>query len=282
MRQSTAITETAVAANGLLFDVRTAGPDSGEPVILLHGYPQSAGSWDRVAEHIAGHGRRAIAPHLRGYSPGANPQEVGAYRSDELVADVAGIADSLDAPRFHLAGHDWGGALAWSVAAALPSRVASLTVVSTPHPLAMRDAMRSSTQALRSSYFVFFRLPRVPEALLGAAGMAPLGASLRLFGLPAAAWRRDRERLSRVGLTGPLNWYRAAGLPREASGIAVPTLYVRGRRDWFLGARAAELTARHVTAEYRYVALDAGHWIPDRNAAALGDLLDDHLARHPL
>ena len=282
MPQPGSISESEVATYRWTFDVRTAGPAGGAPVILLHGYPQSAGSWDAVARHLAAAGHRVIAPNLRGYSPGANPQDVASYRSDELVADVRGIADALGVERFHLAGHDWGGNLAWATATAMPERVASLTVVSTPHPLAFAEAIRTSTQKLRSSYFVVFRLRRVPEVLLGAGDFLQLGWSLRASGLPKAAWRRDRARLRTVGLTGPLNWYRAAAVPRGWGPITVPTLYVRGQHDWFLGDRAAELTAKHVAAEYQYVAIDAGHWIPDRNAADLQPLLDAHIARNPL
>ena len=282
MPRTNATSEREVSANGLVFDVRSAGPARGEAVILLHGYPQSAGSWDQVTHHLAAGGRRAIAPNLRGYSPGANPSDAAAYRGPELVADVRGIADALGVDRFHLVGHDWGGGLAWWVAESMPTRVASLTVVSTPHPYAMREAMRTSSQGLRSSYFILFRMPRVPELLLSAADFAQLGMSLRLSGLPADAWHRDRERLRRVGLTGPLNWYRAASIPRGWDPIKVPTLYVRGTHDWFLGPRAAELTARHVIAPFQYVPMNAGHWIPDRNAAELNALLDTHLERNPL
>ena len=281
MPRRVAIIQRTVAANGYEFDVRLAGAAGGEPVILLHGFPQSAGSWDDVARRLVGGHHRTIAPYLRGYCPGANPPGVARYRMKELVADVVGIADALKVGRFHLVGHDWGGGLAWGVAATHPERLASLTVVSTPHPLAMAEAMRTSSQGLRSSYFLYFRMKRVPDVLLSAGNFLQLGLSMRLAGLPAEAWRRDREQLARVGLTGPLNWYRAAALPRGWRDITVPTLYIRGTRDWFLGPRAAELTEQHCAADYEYVQLKAGHWIPDRNADELCALLETHIENHP-
>lgn len=264
------------------FEVLTDGPVTGEAVVLLHGYPQSARSWEPVLEWLDEHGYRGIAPNLRGYSPNANPPEASAYTMDQLVADVVGIADTAGLDRFHLVGHDWGGALAWAVAMRHPERLRTLTVLSTPHPAALVAAIRSSTQMLRSSYMGFFRIPRVPEALLSVGNFAQLGLTCRLSGMPKAAWERDRAQLRRVGLRGPLNWYRAAAsTPKRLPRVTTPTMFIWGRHDLFLGRRAAELTARHVVGRYRFVELDAGHWIPERNHAELTEQLAEHLAGVP-
>jgi pimeloyl-ACP methyl ester carboxylesterase len=272
-----ATTEVEIEANGLAFETLVAGPHTGETVILLHGYPQSAASWRETMDWLATRGYRSIAPNLRGYSPGANPREASEYGMDALVADVIGIADARGVDRFHLVGHDWGGALAWSVAAAHPQRLLSLTSISTPHGAAMLQALRSSTQSLRSVYMGFFKIPRVPEALMQAGNYAQLGLSLRAFGLPSAAWSRDRKQLQRVGMRGPLNWYRGATKGLRPRRVSVPTLYIWGRRDPFLGRRAAELTSKYVTGPYRFEELKAGHWIPDKNAHDLQRILGEHL-----
>jgi pimeloyl-ACP methyl ester carboxylesterase len=272
-------TEVEIEANGLRFETLLAGPEDGEAVILLHGYPQSAASWRETMEWLAGRGYRAIAPNLRGYSPDASPKDASEYSMDKLVADVVGIADSQKAERFHLVGHDWGGALAWSVAGAHPKRLLSLTVLSTPHSAAMLEAMRNSTQGLRSSYMAFFRLPRVPEMVFNFAGLRSAGLGLRATGLPAEAWHRDREQLRRVGgLHGPLNWYRGAiNRNTKLRRIHVPTMYIWGKHDFALGRRAAELTAKYVTGPYRFEEIDAGHWIIDRNPGVLQRLLGEQL-----
>lgn len=270
--------EVETAANGLRFETLLAGPEGGEAVILLHGYPQSAAMWTETMEWLDDRGYRSIAPNLRGYSPRANPPSSRAFRMDSLVDDVIGIADAQGVERFHLIGHDWGGALAWAVAGSHPERLLSLTSVSTPHGAAMARAMRSSTQALRSSYMGFFRIPRLPEALLQLSGPLQMGLSLRLVGQSPSAWQRDRAQLRRVGMRGPLNWYRGALVGLRPRPVEVPTMYVWGRHDPFLGRRAAELTAEQVTGPYRFEELDAGHWIPDRNAADLQALLGEHLA----
>jgi pimeloyl-ACP methyl ester carboxylesterase len=99
-------------------DAAAAGRDGAEAVaILLHGFPQDRRCWDRVTSALANGGYRVLAPDLRGYSPGARPAARSAYRNSQLAADVLALADAAGAEQFHLAGHDWGAALAWYVAA---------------------------------------------------------------------------------------------------------------------------------------------------------------------
>lgn len=110
---------------GLTFDVQDGGPRDGAVVVLLHGFPQDSSSWELVAPRLHDAGLRTLAPDQRGYSPGASPREVSAYRGPELVADVLALMDAAGAERVHLVGHDWGGAVAWLVAQRAPHRLAS-------------------------------------------------------------------------------------------------------------------------------------------------------------
>ena len=258
--------------DGLTFDVTDTGPLRGEVVVLLHGFPTDRSSWDRVAGRLHDAGLRTLAPDQRGYSPGASPGDLGAYRLEELVADVVALVDASGRERVHLVGHDWGGALAWLVAANHPERIATLTVLSTPHPAAMGRAWRRGLEQKRKSwYMAAFQVPWAPERALA----ATFHSVLARRGLPTDDRRRYAARLARAdALAGPINWYRAARTSHvRAHRVDVPTTYVWGSRDPFLGRTAAELTREHVTGDYEFVELDAGHWLPetrdDQAAAAI-------------
>jgi pimeloyl-ACP methyl ester carboxylesterase len=267
-------------ARGLVFDVIAAGPPTGKPVVLLHGFPQTAACWIRVAEMLAAAGYRVLAPDQRGYSPGARPTAVRAYRMPELVADVLALAEEAGAARFHLVGHDWGGAVAWVLAGRHPERVATLTSVSTPHPRALAAALLTSGQLLRSAYIGLFRIPRLTELVLGARGLRGLRFLLARSGLgPAWANSYARALVGPGALAAALAWYQAAipfGLRVRPS--PVPTRYVWGSGDPALGRRAATTTGRWVAGPYRFDVLEgAGHWLPEHHPEALAKLLLEHL-----
>ncbi|HLS39621.1 MAG TPA: alpha/beta fold hydrolase [Ornithinicoccus sp.] len=256
--------------DGLVLDVRDAGPEAGEPVVLLHGFPADSSCWDLVAPRLHGAGLRTLAPDQRGYSPGARPRGRAAYRVRELVGDALALLDAAGLPAAHVVGHDWGGAVAWALAAAAPDRVRSLTVLSTPHPAALVRAVVGGDQALRSAYMAVFQLPVLPEWLLG----RRLEGLLRRSGLPAEPAARYSARLAEPGaLSAALGWYRAVPLSwREPTGrVRVPTTYLWGERDGALGPRAAKDTARYVLAPYEFRRLAAGHWLPERHPDEVAD-----------
>jgi pimeloyl-ACP methyl ester carboxylesterase len=233
-----------------VFDALTAGPADGELVVLLHGFPQTAVCWTEVAATLAAAGYRVLAPDQRGYSPGARPAAVRAHRMPELVADVlalateagaGGAATEAGAARFHLVGHDWGGAVAWALAGRHPERVATLTSVSTPHPRAFGAALLTGGQLLRSAYIGWFRIPRVPELMLGPMGARRLRFLLARGGLAPAWADRYASALAEPGaLAAALAWYRAASpVDMGVPPVPVPTRYVWGRatRRWDGGRR---------------------------------------------
>lgn len=283
---------------GLVFDVRDEGPVDGDVVVLLHGFPQDSSTWDAVVPRLHAAGLRTLAPDQRGYSPGARPAGPSAYRMSEIVADTIALLDAAGARRVHLVGHDWGGAVVWAAVARHPDRFASAVVLSTPHPGALAWASTRSLQPLRSSYMVLFQVPVLAEATL-APGLA-LG--LRSSGLPADRAEHYARRMREPGaLTGALNWYRALGAgvaravprlldPRRRTAPAReqrprwtgPTTYVWGRHDVALGRAAAERTGRFVTGDYRFVELDASHWLPETTPDEVADaVLDRALGGRP-
>lgn len=264
-------TRAEIRANGLTFDALVVGPDDGELVLLLHGFPQPAACWARQLTALANAGYRVVAPNQRGYSRSARPDETGAYRLDHLTADALAIVDTVKsgAP-FHLVGHDWGGAIAWALGADHGDRLRSLTVVSTPHPRAMFDALPRG-QVLRSWYVGLFQLPSVPELLLGAADGWVLRQMLTRSGLSEGQVAETVELMCEPGaLRSALNWYRAnARSTRDIGRVTVPTLYIWSTKDPALGRAAAEATRKYVTGPYRFEVLEGvGHWV-------MGDAPDD-------
>lgn len=256
---------TAVQHAGLRFDVRVAGPDAGEPVLLLHGFPQSSLSWTPVASLLAAAGLRVLAPDQRGYSAGARPDAVDAYGVPTLADDALGIAAALGHDSFHLVGHDWGAAVAWHLAAHHPDRVRSLTALSVPHLAAFgRALVEDEEQARRSSYIGLFREPGHAEEVLMADDAARLRAMYE--GTVAPEDVEAYVQMMRDGaLTPALNWYRAMGRDLDTTPpVRVPTTYVWGEGDLAVSPTAAHACGDFVEADFRLVPLAGGdHWTPD-------------------
>ncbi|MGH1561382.1 alpha/beta fold hydrolase [Mumia sp. DW29H23] len=255
-----------VDVDGLTFDVVLAGPEDGTPVVLLHGFPQTADSWAAVGDRLVAAGLRVVAPDQRGYSPGARPAETEAYAVENLVDDVTGLMDALGLDSAHVVGHDWGAAVAWALAAHHPDRVRSLVALSVPHLAAYGWALvHDEDQQERASYIKLFRKPGKAEDVLLEDGARRLRA---MYGdtVPAERVASYVEALGeREALTAALSWYRAMGRDLDATPtVTVPTTYVWGDADWALGPVGARRCGEHVEAEYRFVPVrGASHWLPE-------------------
>jgi pimeloyl-ACP methyl ester carboxylesterase len=272
-------------AGGWAFQLIEDGPGEGRPVLLLHGFPQSAGEWRAQLPALAGAGYRAVAPNQRGYSPGARPPGVDDYGIDHLESDVLALADGLGMPRFDLVGHDWGAIVAWVVAARHPDRVRSLTSVSVPHPEAFADAYSSpaSRQQEMSGYIEVFRADGgAGERMLQGEDGDGLRRMFEGVGLTSTAATEHAGVHAPPGaLTAALNWYRATH-PTKMRGIppvSVPTLFVWSTEDPAISREAAEGCSRYVTGPFRFEVLEGvDHWIPELEPEALNRLLLEHLA----
>lgn len=269
-----------IQANGMTFRCRVCGPEKGEPVILLHGFPESSAMWVQAMGALAERGYRCLAPDQRGYSPGARPRDKSAYTMDKVASDVIALADAMGFEKFHLAGHDWGAGCGWTVAQLFPGRLLSWTALSLPHMAAFGKAVRTvPEQKKKSWYMVFFQLPVLPELVLGAWALEKVWrgagpdevADYRALFKPYGARR------------AVLNWYRAVRRRTVTySDVWVPTLFIWGNRDEVIGRAGAEDTNRFMKGEYRFVELDAGHWLPreafDEVMGEISRQLDSHLS----
>jgi pimeloyl-ACP methyl ester carboxylesterase len=256
---------------GLTFDVIDSGPLDGTPVVLLHGFPQRASSWDAVSQHLHAAGMRTYALDQRGYSPGARPRSRFGYQVPALVDDVKALIDRIGTP-VHLVGHDWGSVVAWSVAGEHPDLIRSLTAVSVAHPAAFLKSMTSSTQALKSYYVLLFQLPVLPELLLSRPN-GPGEKLLRAAGMTRPMIETFRTEIVEAGaLKGGLGYYRSMPLAARRLGrrVSVPTTYVWSDHDAALARRGADLTPQFVTGPYELeVYHGVSHWIPDERPAEL-------------
>ena len=270
---------TRIEANGLSFHVVDEGSSDRDAVLLLHGFPDSSWMWRNQIPALTTAGYRVIAPDLRGYGQSDKPQGTAAYRMPVLVTDVDAIMRSLSVERAHLVGHDWGAALAWSVAASLPGRVRRLVAMAVGHPGAFLRSLTRSSQAARSWYMVFFQVPRLSESMLSRNDWR----MFRRFGRGVPDLDKYVADLSRPGaLTAALNWYRANAKPwrvRRLPSIRVPTLGMWGTRDVALTETQMRESARFVDGHFRYERIDAGHWMmlerPDRVNELLVDFLGE-------
>ena len=278
------ITTREITANGLTFTCREIGT-SGEPVILLHGFPETSHMWTKLMPQLADVGYRCLVPDQRGYSAGARPASVDQYRYEDISDDVVALADAWGAGRFHLVGHDWGALCGWAVVDRYPERVASWTAMSVPHAKAFAIAVRDDPEEEPYRQILqLFVTPDVPEQAAAAADYAMLRnawtasdaeeieAYLGVFRQPGA-------------MTGALNWYRASraharSLEDDAvpfGPVSVPTQLIWGKNDAYIRRRSVKLAADYMKGPYRVVELDAGHWLAQERPTEVLAAIVEHL-----
>ena len=249
--------------DGYTFEVTDTGPADGEVIVLLHGFPESRAAWQEVSPSLAHAGYRVLAPNQRGYSRGARPKQRRAYTLDKLSGDILALLDQAGAARAHIVGHDWGGGVAWHLAANHASRVATMTTLATPHPSAMVKAATRSTQGIKSLYMLAFQTPGLPERSF----RAGMWKAMERSGLPKRYIEQYRALFDEPGAArGALNWYRALpfGSLNGIGSVEVPTLYIYGTNDVALGRKAADLTRNYVSGPYRFELFEGvSHWIPE-------------------
>lgn len=286
------VTTTDITARALTFFCREAGEPGAEPVILLHGFPETSPMWRPLMERLAAAGYRCLAPDQRGYSPGARPQDVEAYRYSELGADVLALADAWSpGERFHLVGHDWGALVGWVVVDQAPERIASWTALSIAHPRAFEEATYADPGG--DLYRGFLQVAVAPGNAAEAGMLANDLAALR--GVWASSTPEQVAEYVRVfsqpgAFTAALNYYRASRAhkrtlddPAVAFGpVDVPTLLIWGEQDPYCRRMSVELGAPYMKGEYRVATLPAGHWLMQEQEGAVADEVLSHLRAHSL
>ena len=235
--------------NGVELDAVAAGPENGPLAILLHGFPEFWYGWRHQIAPLAAAGLRVLAPDQRGYNHSDKPPGRHSYVLDTLAGDVLGLASALGRNRFAVVGHDWGGVVAWHLAARNQERIERAAILNAPHPATLQRYMLAHpSQAAKSWYVGFFQVPSLPEMVLGAGDFASLRRSLGATARPGTFTTEDAARYRAAwgqpgALTAMLNWYRAlpigAGSVRPGR-VQVPVRVIWGDRDAYLDRGLAE------------------------------------------
>ena len=220
-------------STGITMAVAEAGPTDAPPVIPLHGFPESHRTWARLAPLLDGR-FRLVMPDLRGFGQSDRPQDVEAYSTDTLIADLFALADALGIARFALVGHDWGGAIAWAAALRGDPRIERLAIINSPHPwIFQKSLVDDAGQRAASQYITAFRTPGM-EAAVEAMGVErffdkSFAPHVDLSTIDPADRAASIAEWSRPGaLTAMFNWYRASHLVVPPPGVSVPV------PDWVL------------------------------------------------
>ncbi|MFS2033585.1 alpha/beta fold hydrolase [Polaromonas sp. CT11-55] len=300
--------ETCLQAlpHGISLSCRTSGA-KGRPVLMfLHGFPEAAFVWDGLLEHFArpeNGGFRCIAPNLRGFEQSSAPAEAAAYRPKHLVQDIAALIALEGGQLECLVAHDWGGAVAWNLAAGQPALMKKLAIINSPHPgTFLRELQQSPAQQAASAYMNFLIRPDA-EALLAEDDFRRLWEFFTHMGAADGphAWLTDtvREQYREVwrrGLTGPCNYYRASPLrpprpgpphndpaaaavtiPREMLEIHLPTLVLWAMDDIALPAALLDGLEDYVPQMTLQRIAGATHWIVHEQPALVAAYLRDFL-----
>jgi pimeloyl-ACP methyl ester carboxylesterase len=264
-----------ITINSLKFNVVIEG--KGSPVILLHGFPDSAYVWRKQIKALQQKGYQVIVPDLRGTGDSEAPPDRKQYGIDIICSDVVALMNYLGIEKAPVIGHDWGAVTGWVFAGHYPERVKCYVAMSVGHPRAYRSNIE---QLLRGWYTVLFQIPYVAEQSIRAFDWL----LLRLLTNNHPELNHWIEDLSRKGrLSAALNWYRANEIHMLFGNfpqIKVPVLGIWSTGDIFLSENPMLLSARYVDAPWNYERIEgSGHWIPLDAPEHLNTILIDYLAR---
>jgi len=278
----------SIAANGLTFACLEQG--SGPLVLLLHGFPDSAHTWDRVMGELAGAGYRAVAPFMRGYHPTTIPSD-GKYDTDTLGVDVLGLIEQLSPARPAIViGHDWGATAAYAAAALGPERVRLLITLAVPHPRAIKLTPR---QAWSARHFLPLRRAGA-AAKIRTHDFAMIDELWRRWSpawreIPASETAAAKACLREPGsLEAACGYYAAMPLtarpsPSARLPIKMPAVAFAGEHDPVVRTRTYEKARLCFEASYEVVIVPGGHFMhrehPQEFITELLRVLRDHEAR---
>ena len=281
--------ERTIETNGVRLHVVEAGLEGGPLLILLHGFPEFWYGWRNQIEPLAAAGFHVLVPDQRGYNTSDKPRRIPDYDLDVLARDILGLIDQTGGGKAFVAGHDWGGAVAWWLGCNHPERLERLAILNCPHPVVMRDTLlKSSRQRKKSFYMFLFQVPWFPERTFSkdnfAAGVKALQRTSRPGTFTEADFERYREAWSQPGeVRSMIHWYRAAvrsqrKWPREPRVRGVPTMLIWGARDRNLLREMAQPSIDLCDDGRLEFIEEASHWVQHEEPERVNRLLLEHFA----
>lgn len=277
MRAESGFHTRQIEANGIRYSLIDEG--EGTPVLLLHGFPDTASVWRHQIPALVAAGFRAIAPDLRGRGQTQAPSRVQDYEITEMVPDLDVLLDTLGIDRAHVVAHDFGAALAWLAGSLLQQRVDHLVALSVGHPATRVPPTLEQLQ--KGWYQLLLQFEGVAEDLLRQDDWFLFRVILQGDG-DVEDYIAD---LSRPGaLTAALNWYRAS-LPVEhllapvnLPPVQAPTLGIWSTGDNYVPESGMTRSAEYVAGPWRYERMEgASHWIPLDQPERVNSLLLEFL-----
>lgn len=277
---------STIQTNGVNLHVMQAGDKDGEPILLLHGFPEFWYGWHKQITPLAEAGYRVIVPDQRGYNLSDKPNGIEAYRVEELVKDMIGLIDHFGYEKVRLVGHDWGAIVAWFLAMWHPDRFEQLVIANVPHPYVFSHFLKTQpSQMMKSWYAVSFQMPVIPEMMIRANNYAMFANILadtgrlneREINLYRQAWSQDGA------MTAMVNWYRAyiqQSPKRKNDGkIHVDTLMLWGMKDFALSHEMAPPSIEQCDNGHLIFFKGANHFVQHERAEQITEMMQTFFAQ---
>lgn len=282
------ITFEYIETNGIRLHTAAAGPDDGELVVLLHGFPEFWYGWRHQIDMLAELGYRVIAPDQRGYNLSDKPSGVENYTLNKLRDDIIGLIKYHHKNKAIIIGHDWGGAVGWHLAATRPEYVEKLIPINIPHPAVMpRVLAKEPQQWVKSSYMLFFQMAETPEKALRANDFLAMEKALLTSSRADVFSPEDIKKYKEAwsqpwALTTMLNWYRSISKSVKLQGadnsIPVPVQIIWGAKDTFLSRNLPKESLK-LCIDGKFVLVEeATHWVHHEQPDIVNRVIKDFLA----
>jgi pimeloyl-ACP methyl ester carboxylesterase len=278
-------------ASDLVFTTRKAG-DSGEPVVFLHGFPETSAMWSGLMDDLATRGYQSIAPDQRGYSPGARPEGIEPYGHEYIGGDVLNIATAAGFDRFHLVAHDWGACAGWAaIDLDKDKRIASYTAISIPHYRGFAEAIPDDPDGeLYRLYLKLFNDDH--EGTVREWSENDFEVLQERWVLSSETERQQYyEVFSQPGmLAAAFAWYPATrshargidGTSLEFGPVTTPTMLIWGNQDPYVRRLSVTRGEKYMKGPFEYVELDHSHWLIQEVPEIIHDLVLRQLQTYPL